>query len=518
MKRCFYLLLLCLPLLGKAQTWSDDIASITYNKCSGCHHSGGIAPFSLMSYSDVSAMISTIHDAITTGEMPPWPPDNQYQQYSHPRSLSATEKTTYLSWLDNGAPERNAQNTPPPPVFNNGSVLGTGDLTVQIPTYMSKAQGGQDDYVCFSIPSNLGQNRFIRAIEIVPGNREIVHHCLVYVDQTGSYQGDTVGGDCGGPSNGTLIGGYTPGSSPLVFPSGSTLKLGMQMPANSNIVLAMHYPEGSYGMYDSTKVIFHFYPVGESGIREVLAAPVLQNWSLSIPPDQLSNFTARYPASGSIPASYSLLSVFPHMHLLGKSMKVYGINASGDSLPLAKVHQWDFHWQDFYFFQYLQKIPSGSYLKAEATYDNTVNNPDNPNDPPQWVYAGEGTTDEMFLVYFHFLAYQAGDENINLENLLTLGTNSNYPETAWRIYPSPFEQQITLSASTLSQGDVVSVYVYDMEGKQVKILADKHVLSSGNMEITWNGCNENGTAVGSGTYYLSINHNGEMQSFPVIRK
>lgn len=517
MKKLLVLLVSVLSGISYGQTWSDNVASIFYNRCATCHHTGGIAPFSLMSYNEASPMASAIETSVTDDVMPPWPPDNSYQQYSHARSLTASEKTTILNWIANGAQEGNASNTPPPPVFNSGSILGSGDLTVQMPTYMSKAQSS-DDYVCFSLPSNVTQNRFIRAIEIIPGNRETVHHCLVYVDPTGNYVGDTVGGDCGGPSNATLIGGYTPGASPLIFPSGSSLKFGMQLPANSNIVLAMHYPTGSYGSFDSTKVIFHFYPTSETGIREVYAAPVLQNWSLAIPPNQVSNFTARYPSgSGTIPTSYSLLSVFPHMHLLGRSMKVYGIDPLGDSVHLAKINDWDFHWQDFYFFKYMQKIPTGSYLKAEAVYDNTVNNPENPNSPPQYVFAGEGTADEMFLVYFHFAAYQAGDETIDMESLLSLGLEDPTTSNNWKIYPNPFSTSIHIEALSAEAGDQVSIFIYDAMGRLVKKLAENEKLAA-DKHYQWNGNNQDGVPVTSGTYYLSISKNGLISTQAIIKK
>ncbi|MCE2713014.1 MAG: hypothetical protein LW688_10810, partial [Cryomorphaceae bacterium] len=122
-----------------AQTWSNNVAQIVYDKCTKCHHYGGIGGFSLTTYNETSAMATAIYDAVTQERMPPWPPDNNYQQYVHDRALSPSEKTTMLDWITNGYPEGNAANTPPPPVFSNGTVLGNGDLVVQMPTYMSKA-------------------------------------------------------------------------------------------------------------------------------------------------------------------------------------------------------------------------------------------------------------------------------------------------------------------------------------------------------------------------------------------
>ncbi|MES2556871.1 MAG: FlgD immunoglobulin-like domain containing protein [Bacteroidota bacterium] len=518
MKKFTTLLFAVIATSGFAQTWSDDVASIVYNKCAKCHHDGGIAPTSLMTYAEVSPMAGAMYDAIITEEMPPWPPNDDYQEYSHKRSLSTAEKTTMLAWLDNGYPEGNSANTPPPPVFNPGSLLGNGDLIVQIPTYMSKANN-QDDYVCFSVPVGLAQNRTIRAVEIVPGNRAIVHHALIYVDDTGTYPTDTIGGDCMGP-DAKLIGGYTPGSSPMVFPSGVGFKLGMDIPVGSNIIFGMHYPEGSYGEYDSTKVIFHFYPTNEVGIRQVSADPILQNWSLSLPPDQITNATAQYGAPNGIPVDVSVLSVFPHMHLIGESIKAYAIDPQDDTIKYIDIHHWDFHWQDFYFFRHIQKTPMGSVLRAEAVYNNTTNNHHNPFDPPQHVYAGESTTDEMMMVYFHYLLYQPGDENYDLESLMNVGLTeiSNENNGDWNVYPVPFTDQTTINNDQFQQGDRVSVYIYDFQGKLIKQLANQTVISSGFSGFVWDGTSDQGAAVTKGSYKVSMNRNGSFSSTTVMKQ
>lgn len=517
MKKLAFLMLFASSSVA-AQTWSDNTASIVYNKCATCHHPGGIAPFSLMSYAEVSPMATAIHDAISMNEMPPWPPDETYQQYSHSRALNTADKTTMLDWIANGAPEGNPANAPAPPVFNSGSILGNGDLTLQIPLYQSKANG-QDDYVCFSLPTGLTQNRYVRAMEIVPGNREIVHHALIYIDPTGSYQGDTIGGNCGGPpQSSTMIGGYTPGASPLIFPSATGFKLGISIPANSNIVFAMHYPNGSFGQYDSTKVILHFYPPGETGIREVYAAPVLQNWSLSIPPNQVTSFTAQYPNSGGVPINYSVLSVFPHMHLLGNNIRAYAVTPANDTVKFANIPHWDFHWQDFYFFKYLQKVPVGSVMKGEATYDNTVNNMHNPNNPPVWVFAGESTTDEMFLVYFHFLQYQQGDELIDLESLISLGMQELTSDDDWKIYPVPFSENVSIKPADLKAGDVVSLAIYDYQGRLVRTLCSKQTIQSVFSGFEWDGLSDTGSEVKAGTYFISMNCNGSLSSHPVLKR
>lgn len=504
-----------------SQTWSDDVATIFYNKCAQCHHPGGGGPFPLTTYQEVNPLVSMITGSVTNDEMPPWPPNNNYQQYSHDRSLSAGEKTTVLDWIMNGAPEGNPANTPPVPTFQSGAIYGAGDLEIQIPTYMSKATVS-DDYVCFVMPSNLPVDRVIKAVEIVPGNQEIVHHCLLYVDPIGGNVTDTIGGDCGGPGSQTasLVTGYTPGSTPMTLPDAAPLKLGMTMPANSEVIFAMHYPEGSYGEFDSTKVIFHFYPPGEPGVREVFSAPIIQDWTFSLPANQVTNISARYPpAPTTLPIDYSLLSVFPHMHLIGTSIKAYGIQSNLDTLKLIDIPEWDFEWQDFYYYKYMQKAEAGGYVEAEGVYDNTTANPNNPN--PVTVFAGLNTADEMFLVYMHYMPYLAGDELYNVDSLMGLSTLSileeNYGPSQFSLYPNPFNDGVNIYSNNVEMGDRVSVYVYNSQGQIIKRLMKTETLDKDELHIVWDGKNEQNEVTSGGLYFISINVNGVLTQHRVIR-
>lgn len=514
-----FLLLQALPCL--AQTWSDNVAQIVYDKCTKCHHTGGIAAFPLMTYSETSPMAAAIYDAVAQDKMPPWPPDNNYQQYVHNRALSATEKTTIQNWILAGYPEGNAANTPPPPVYTSSTLLGNGDLTIQMPSYMSKATAVSDDYACFAVPSGLLQNRVIRAVEIVPANRQIVHHALIYVDPGAVESTDSIGGNCASPSNQNtkLIAGYTPGATPMVLPSTNPLKLGIDISAGSQIYFAMHYPAGSYGQFDSTKVIFHFYPPGTTGIRQVGADAIIQNWSFSLPPNQLTNVSAQYPAgSGGLPANISVLSVFPHMHLLGKSIKSYAITPAADTIKFANLPHWDFHWQDFYFFKHMQKVPTGSKIKGEGVYDNTSTNVHNPNNPPITVTAGLNTNDEMFIVYFHYMLYQNGDENYDMEALMSAGLTEQLVDDKGPIavYPNPFSASQTI-AMTTDAGAVASVYIYDYTGQLVRKLMHNEQLTDGQINAIWNGTNDAGAEVKQGVYYVSLTVNGQVFTKQLVK-
>ena len=497
------------------QTWSGEVAQLFYNKCSKCHHPGGLAPTSLMTYGEVSPMATIISQYITDEEMPPWPPDNSYQEYLHVRSLSSTEKSTILNWLSNGLPEGNSAATPPPPVYTNNTILGNGDLTVQIPTYMSKATAN-DDYVCFSVPTYLTQNRIIKAVEVVPGNRQIVHHALIFIDPNGIEVTDTLDGLCASPSNAStkLVIGYTPGASPMILPSVSPLALGMDIGPGSNIYFAMHYPVGSYGEFDSTKVILHFYPPGTTNVRQISAAPLISNNNFMLPANQVTNLTAQYPTNGGVPTNFSVLSVFPHMHLLGTNIKAYAYKANQDTVKFVNIPHWDFHWQDFYFFRYIQKVSTGFKIKGEAKYDNTVNNPHNPNSPPLNVSSGFNTTDEMFLVYFHFMPYMNGDENYDLQELMsaTLGDYMEEDLNGIVSYPNPFQENICIEfKDPFEISD--QIFVYSSSGDFICKL-DPIVGAS---KVLWDGKNSNGQNVSNGAYYLSARIKGKAYSKKLLK-
>ena len=517
MKRFLLLIsiVVCTIQYGRSQTFADDVAQLVFDNCASCHNPGGIAPFSLMTYQEVSSNSAQIYDAIAQDRMPPWPPNEEYKSFSHSRALEATEKTTILDWLSNGMPEGDPANTPAPPVFTNDALLGSGDLEVHIPTYTSKATTS-DDYVCFAIPSNLSQCRTIKAMEVIPGNAPIVHHALVYIDENATYATDTVGGDCAGPTTAKLLGGYTPGATPLVFPNGSGLKIGMNIPAGSNIVLAMHYPAGSNGMKDSTRVILHFYDEPVTGVREIGADPILQNWSFTLPPEQVTEVSASY---SNIPVDISILSIFPHMHLLGDNIRSYGLDTNNDTIRMIDIPHWDFEWQDFYMFKNMVTIPANSTLHADGAFNNTAANDHNPNNPAITVYPGLNTTDEMFLVYFHYLAYEQGDENYNIEDLTSLSVDSyieDNPIAGIKVYPNPVSDQMAIEIQGKSGENFVSAAIYDLQGRRVSTLAQGTTFSN-EITLKWDS-NQGMVETSSGIYFLSVRLNGQLLEQKIVKR
>jgi hypothetical protein len=496
-------------------TWADDAAEVFYNNCTSCHNPNGIGPNSLMTYSEAATYGSLIQTYVTNNIMPPWTADSSYQHYSQERILTQQERDILLDWVSDGMLSGDLMQAPPAPVYNGNQILpGVPDLVVTAPNYMSKATTS-DDYVCFAVPSGLTENRKIKAIEVIPGNTQTVHHCIVYHDNTGSATTDTIGGDCAGPIFSDMLMGYTPGSTPVIFPANNDFASGIQMQAGTDIVFAMHYPEGSYGTWDQTKVHFYFYEEPISNFRNISVDRLIEDWSFTIPEHTIDSVEVE---NSPTTTDYTMLSAFPHMHLLGKSIETYGVTSSNDTIPFARIPDWDFEWQDFYWFEYMKHIPTGTALHGKGLFDNTVSNPHNPNTPPIDVSAGLNTSDEMFLVYFHYMAYEAGDELVNVDSLTTAFLNQQVYEqdeqSFIKVFPNPFNDFTSINYY-LEQAAYVSLLVYDTQGRLVKKLA-KGNQYAGQQKIDWNGTNDAGAKVSSGLYYYSIMIDGVNYSGKLI--
>ena len=399
---------------GQSPNYSEDIAPIIYNKCLQCHHTGGIGPLSLETYPNAVSNAGLIQHVVSSGEMPPWPPDTTYQRFAYENILSIDEIAKITDWITAGVPLGDTNLLPQMPIFSNNSNFGPADLEIQIPTYSSTATSNSDDYVCISIPSGLVQDRQVRAIEVIPGNIEIVHHVLVAINEFGS-PSTTITPNCMAPIGGDQVYTYAPGSLPIEFPVDSLNKFGIEIPANSSIELGMHYPEGTFGQLDSTIVKFYFYPQNTS-IREIYTEYLITEGlppdpPFSIPANQITQMSSSY---GPIINDISVMSIFPHMHLLGKDMQCFAVTPTNDTINLIRINKWDFEWQGAYLYKQFIKIPAGSIIYAFGTYDNTASIT-NPN--PVLVQSGLNTDDEMFVFIFQFLDYQIGDENIVLENI-----------------------------------------------------------------------------------------------------
>jgi hypothetical protein len=373
-----------------------------------------------MSYQDAFDNAYDIESAVTTGEMPPWNPDTTYQRYAHERVMSAQEISTIQQWVSAGMPSGNLVNAPNPPVYNTASRLDTVSLSLRIPTFT--VNSNNDVYRNFVLPSGLAQAAFATGLEIVPGDNAIVHHVLVFHDSTNNAISPTSSGGTGSAAS-QLIFGYTPGASPLYTPVGA----GYRLPANTRIILQMHYAPGSLGKTDSTRINIR---LTSGNLRNISVSPLLFhsspsliNGPLFIPANTVRTFDEQFQV---LTGNYTMLYTFPHMHLIGRSIHAYGLKpVTNDTIPFVRINDWDFHWQDNFIFRNPIKVSNFTNFRAQATYDNTVNNPDNPSNPPIDVYQGESTYDEMMLVFFAYMPYQSGDENLIVDKRITLSGNPN---------------------------------------------------------------------------------------------
>ncbi|MEO8086575.1 MAG: T9SS type A sorting domain-containing protein [Bacteroidota bacterium] len=477
-----YLLLsftLLIHLSAKSQNWANNISCILYSHCTSCHNQNGIAPFPLLTYSDALANASEIKNQVQNKLMPPFLADVSYQQYAHQKTLSQDEINQITNWVDNGAPSGDTTLAMTPPSYAAGGVFVNPDFSSSIGTYNLPTLNN-DEYRCFVISNPFATDEYITAFEVVPGNRAAVHHVLIFSDDSNTPvqldnndpdPGYLSFGGTGSPSS-QLIGGFVPGSDPYFLPS----NMGMFVPAGSRIIIQIHYPLSSSGLTDSTRVNFIFSPVA---VREAADAAALDHSSaivdgpLFIPANTVKTFHEEY----TIPVDVSVLSVAPHAHLVCISMTSYAITPVGDTIHFETIPHWNFHWQGAYYFQKPIHLPAGTILYGEATYDNTTNNPENPNDPPQNVSLGESTTDEMMLFYFVYVFYQPGDENIVIDTTghiphylncssVTSVAENDLENNGAIVFPNPANEKLSISSKQFA---IQSIWITDMLGKQVEV-------------------------------------------------
>ena len=491
-------------------TWSRDVASIIYRSCASCHHTGGIAPFPLTTYEEVSSLAASVNEAVITKSMPPYPADITYRRYAHERALSTEEITTITEWVAMGTPAGDLSQAPPVPRFDDGPSLKTPDLVITMPTYTSKASSN-DVYRCFSMPTNESSDRFIDALEVVPGNSSIVHHVLVFIDTATTTANldakDPEPGYVGfggvGSQTAELAAVWAPGATPTVFPSG----FGIRLPKGARVIFQMHYPAGTQGETDATSIRLRY--ATNPAVRPVMITSVLNhenivNKPFRIPANQVKTFRQQY----TVPADVSVLAVAPHMHLIGKSAKVWVRTPASDTIPVVSIPHWDFHWQIAYVFPTILRIPRGSVLESEFTYDNTTLNEHNPSNPPAEVRAGESTTDEMMLTFFYYTLYRQGDESIRLDVTLTptsvVGTETRL--TTWTAMPNPTSGTVWIRGERM-QRPQATIRVVDAMGRMV-FSETRDALSDGSTTIPVTG-------LGSGAYNVHITDGSTIQTIPI---
>lgn len=490
-----------------------DVAAIFYARCTNCHNQNH--KYSFLNYTKTQVMAGSIAADLTSGRMPPWHPDTTYTRFCHENLITPAEKTAIQNWITAGALKGDTTQAPSAPVYPKYKLTGNADYTLKAPVFTSNAWTN-DSYVCFSIPTGLTQDRYLKAYEIIPGNVGIVHHVVVNVDTTASIPSDLSGG-CYTQGGQYSLGGYALGSPPTVFPNTAPLKMGIRIKAGSNLILQVHYPVGTVGQVDSTKIRLFYYPIGTTGVRPVYVTTPLQNWSMSIPANTVKTYSA---TNLSTAASYSvsIFATFPHSHKICTSLINYACLPGIDTIPLIRINKWDFDFQGFYTFDYMKKVPKSYKLVSKHIYDNTTANPYNP--VPANVTAGLNTSNEMLFDAFMYMVYQPGDELINIkallgaDSLLMAGVKENTGTTLKDFtsyaYPNPFENTVKIGYY-LNTPSKVNVEIYTMYGTLVKTI-NTNDETTGLHEVAWDSKNDAGINLAGGTYFYVVKV-GNKQSY-----
>jgi hypothetical protein len=388
-------------------TFAGDVSWILNRNCATCHRPGEVAPFSLLTYEDAKRRAKQIATVVDTGFMPPWKA-NSHGEFHDERKLTETEVTTLKRWAESGAPLGNPKAAPTPPKFPTGWKLGNPDFIASMSEPYAVGAEGRDVYRCFVVPTNFDADKFISTIEVKPGNRTVVHHVIAYLDMTGAARKldekdpapgySSSGGGPGFLPSG-FLGGWAPGNETRHLPDG----IGISLPKGADIVLEVHYHKSGKAETDLTQVGAYFCskPVD----KRLRVLPVI-NPFLNLEPGK-SDIVV--PANFAIPADSTAIWITPHMHVLGKSMKVTAALPDQSTQTLVDVPNWDFNWQLTYTYKQPFKLPKGSKIALEAHYDNSEGNPRNPSSPPKRVTWGEQTTDEMCLA---FIGYTIDSEHL----------------------------------------------------------------------------------------------------------
>jgi len=398
------LLMLAIASTASAQTssptFSKEVARILAANCVSCHHKGGIAPMALTTYEEARPRAKSIKEVVQQRTMPPWHAASAHGEFSNDPRLSDADIAAIVAWVDAGAPRGDANDLPAMPDFSREWPLGTPDMVLQPPKPYTVAAGGGDEYRCFTMPNTSDADRWVRAVDIHPGAPSVVHHAFIWIDRgTTAAQKEGADGNpgysCfGGPGfNATAnLGAWLPGQQLSAF----TGDIAYLLPAHSTLVLQVHYHHAAAAVSDQTRVGLYFSTTATTAVQSV---PVL-NPRFQIPAGA-SGFEVR--ASYTVPDDIDVISILPHMHLLGQSMDVTATLPDGSTRTLIRIPKYDFNWQRTYRYATPVSLPKGTRIDVLSIFDNSDNNPSNPNKPPKPVRFGEATTDEMDVAYITFV-------------------------------------------------------------------------------------------------------------------
>ncbi len=422
--------------------FAEHIAPIIHKNCSKCHIDGEAGPFNLITYHDIARKSKLIEYVTSKKIMPPWPADANYTHFANETILSDVEIDLIKKWVSDGLLPGDTAHLIPPEQLKKELKLGKPNLIVKLPKPFKVPGNNVDLFLVVKIPYEIPNDTFVRAIEFVPGNKRLVHHMNAHLlqydannkanlfdgnyfvnqDQSNSLkihqQLNLMQDDGSYPPMTPSVCNYLPGAQFSFYPKEIG---GYKITRKGAFYLNdLHFGPSPLEALDSSYFKIYYSalppkrPVSEFQIGTLGITPVEPK--LLVPANEIKTFHIQF----TVPQDISVISMVPHMHLIGKSYWAYAIKPSGDTIRLIRIPRWDFRWQYFYQPKTLLKIPRGSTIYVEGIYDNTSENPNNPFNPPRVIMEKNGsmrTTDEMFQFIVTYVPYQKGDETIRLEGI-----------------------------------------------------------------------------------------------------
>ena len=388
-------------------TFTEDVAPILMNRCVSCHRPNDAAPMSLLSYAEARPWAKSIRRAVTEREMPPWDADRAHGEFSNDMSLSDSEIDVIQRWVDGGALEGDSTKMPDAPKMAPAGSWKMGtepDYVIDLASVEVTADG-PDQFVTQVYAMEVPEGKWVRAVELLPGNTEILHHVVTYFGPFGMSDDESNAGvasmiylneEAKRPvrmGEAPRFGGvWVAGSPPSKFREGT----GKTLQPKQMLSFNMHYhPSGNAGT-DTSKVGLYF---GEGELEKEITTAFAADPGMFIPAGA-ANHTEK--SVYVFTQDSQVLSLLPHMHNRGKSMKYTLKRPDGSKEILLSVPKYDYNWQNIYELQNPLPVPAGSVLTVEAKWDNSAGNPANP-DPTIDVPWGDGTNNEMLVAFFDYI-------------------------------------------------------------------------------------------------------------------
>jgi hypothetical protein len=382
-----------------------DVLPILQQHCQQCHRPGEIAPMAFLTYAETRPWAKAIREQVVARKMPPWFADTNYGKFANDRSLTQAEIDTISAWVNAGAPAGDPKEALPPRKWPEGWNIGTPDQVFDMPTAFHVPATGAVDYQYLILPTHFTEDRWVQKVEVRTTSRSAVHHAVVYIREPGSkwLEGEPLATAFSVPlakgfTTSDLLMVYTPGNSYDQWPPG----VAKRIKAGSDLVLQMHYTATGKAVDDRTRIGVVF---AKEPPKQAVLSLQMSNDRFVIPPGD-SNY--RVQVSGTLPNDALLISMFPHMHLRGKAFEYLITGPNGHVETLLKVNHYDFQWQLNYRLAQPRLIKAGTRLTWIGYFDNSPNNPGNP-DPTAEVRYGEQSWEEMMIGFFDVIV----DANID---------------------------------------------------------------------------------------------------------